>query len=166
MGKGDFVIGMAKAHPEINFIGIELSQTVLFIATKKNAKKPLPNLRFLSIDAEKLLDYFDENSLDRIYLNFSDPWPKARHAKRRLTYRDKLNIYKKILKPGGAIHFKTDQLPLFEFSIEELLISGYSISKITYDLHHSGFQGNIMTEYERRFTNLGDPINRLEAYYG
>jgi tRNA (guanine-N7-)-methyltransferase len=166
MGKGDFLLAMAAAHPRINFVGIEKAATVLFIAARKNMGRPLANLRFLLADAGDLEQYFGESQADRIYLNFSDPWPKKRHSARRLTHRDKLAIYRRILKPGGQIHFKTDQEALFDFSLEELVKAGWSLGKITRDLRHSGFADNVLTEYERRFLRLGQPIYRLEAWNG
>ncbi|HCP14414.1 MAG TPA: tRNA (guanosine(46)-N7)-methyltransferase TrmB [Peptococcaceae bacterium] len=166
MGKGDFIIGMAQKHPEFNFIGVERVPEVQYVAAQKNLKEPLPNLRFLSLDAVELELFFQPGEVDRIYLNFSDPWPKKRHAKRRLTYVDMLKIYQKILKPGGQIHFKTDGEPFFEFSLEQFREAGMSFGKISRDLHHSGFEDNVMTEYEKRFSELGLPIYRCEVWNG
>jgi tRNA (guanine-N7-)-methyltransferase len=166
MGKGDFLMTMAARYPQINFVGVERAATVLYIAVKKNLPRPLANLRFLLAEAGNLERYFGPSQVDRIYLNFSDPWPKTRHNSRRLTHKTKLDIYSRILKPGGELHFKTDQEGLFAFSLEELLKAGWSVGKITEDLQHSGFEGNVITEYERRFLRLGQPIYRLEAWNG
>lgn len=166
MGKGDFIIGMARMHPDINFIGVERVASVQVIAAQKNQTDPLPNLRFLSLDAAQLELFFRPGEVERIYLNFSDPWPKKRHAKRRLTYVEMLEIYKKILKPGGQIHFKTDGEAFFEFSLTQFREAGMSFGKISRDLHHSGFEGNVMTEYEKRFSEMGLPIFRCEVWNG
>lgn len=166
MGKGDFILAMAARYPEINFIGVERNMTIQYIAAKKNAAAPLPNLRFLPLDAQGLDLYFRPGEVQRIYLNFSDPWPKSRHARRRLTHVDMLRIYQKVLAPAGEIHFKTDGKPLFEFSLTQFLEAGMSIGKITRDLHNSGIEENIMTEYERRFAALGEPICRCEVWNG
>ncbi len=166
MGKGDFLMGMAARHTGINFVGIERIPTILYIAVRKNQQRPLSNLRFLPVDAKELEQYFGESQVERIYLNFSDPWPKLRHKDRRLTHKSKLDIYSRILKPGGQIHFKTDQEKLFDFSVDEFVKAGWSLSKISRDLHNSGFEGNVATEYERRFLQLEQPIYRLEAWNG
>ncbi|ONI38106.1 tRNA (guanosine(46)-N7)-methyltransferase TrmB [Candidatus Epulonipiscium fishelsonii] len=164
-GKGDFALEMVKAYPNINFIAIEKFETVLYKACKKaNAENGIPqNLRFLNIDVESCIDIFGSHELSRIYLNFSDPWPKNKYAKRRLTYRKFLDKYKSILKPSGEIHFKTDNKQLFAFSIEEFSYSKWLIKNVSLDLHNSNFKNNIITEYERKFSELGYTINRLEA---
>jgi tRNA (guanine-N7-)-methyltransferase len=166
MGKGDFILGMARKNPQINFIGVERVAEVQYIAAMKNQQEPLPNLRFLSLDATQLELFFQPGEVEQIYLNFSDPWPKKRHARRRLTYLTMLRIYQRVLKPLGAIHLKTDSEALFDFSLEQFYEAGLSIGRITRDLHHSGFEGNVMTEYEKRFVGLGQPIFRCEAYNG
>lgn len=165
-GKGDFIVGTAKNEPDVNFLAVEKVGDVLVMAAEKVKNAELTNVRVCCIDATELSEIFPEGSIDRIYLNFSDPWPKARHAKRRLTYKTFLEIYKKILKPDGAIFFKTDNRPLFDFSLEEMKEFGMRLEKVTYDLHNSEYmEGNVMTEYERRFSGMGVPINRVEAFF-
>jgi len=166
MGKGDFILAMAGKYPEFNFIGVEKVPEVQYIAAKKNKAKPLPNLRYLSMDAVDLEKYFQAGEVDRIYLNFSDPWPKKRHARRRLTHIQMLKISQRVLKPRGALPFKTDGEAFFDFSLEQFCLAGLSIGKITRDLHNSGFTDNVMTEYEKRFVGLGQPIYRCEVYNG
>ena len=164
MGKGDFLIAMAAKYPRIDFVGIEKGLTVMYIAARKNRVNPLPNLRFLPADAKELDFYFDAEQLERIYLNFSDPWPKKRHESRRLTAVDKLRLYHRLLKPGGQIQMKTDQEDFLQFTLRSLIREGWSVGKITRDLHRSGYEGNVVTEYERRFLRIGQPIYRLEAW--
>jgi len=158
------LLAMASKHPEICFVGVEKALTVMFIAARKNQDKPLPNLLYLPLDAEELDLYFDPGQVERIYLNFSDPWPKKRHEARRLTSGGMLKIYRRILAPGGGLHLKTDQESFFGYSLDKLVRDGWSVGKITGDLHHSGYEGNVVTEYERRFLGLGTPICRLEAW--
>ena len=166
MGKGQFIHQLAGENPDINYIGIEKFSSVLFRALKKREETDLDNLLFLRIDAEIIDEIFDINEVDRIYLNFSDPWPKDRHAKRRLTSPDFLNRYNNILSPAGEIMFKTDNRPLFDYSVETIsATTPWKLKDVTYDLHHSEFlEGNIMTEYESRFVSLGYPIHRLVAF--
>lgn len=166
MGKGQFIHQLAGENPDINYIGIEKFSSVLFRALKKREETDLDNLLFLRIDAEIIDEIFDTNEVDRIYLNFSDPWPKDRHAKRRLTSPDFLNRYNNILSPAGEIMFKTDNRPLFDYSVETISATKpWKLKDVTYDLHHSEFlEGNIMTEYESRFVSLGYPIHRLVAF--
>lgn len=165
-GKGDFITGTAKKEPNVNFLAVERVSDVLVTAAEKVKKSELKNVRVCCIDAKELAEIFGEGSIDRIYLNFSDPWSKSRHEKRRLTYRSFLEIYKKILKPGGAVYFKTDNRGLFDFSVEEFKEFGLKLDKLTYDLHNSEyFESNVMTEYEKRFSSMGVPINRVEAYF-
>lgn len=165
-GKGDFITGTAKKEPNVNFLAVERVSDVLVTAAEKVKNSELKNVRVCCIDAKELAEIFGEGSIDRIYLNFSDPWPKSRHEKRRLTYRSFLEIYKKILKPGGAVYFKTDNRGLFDFSVEEFKEFGLKLDKLTYDLHNSEyFESNVMTEYEKRFSSMGVPINRVEAYF-
>ncbi len=165
-GKGDFIVGTAEKNPDINFLAIERVFDVLVMAAEKIKEKGLNNVKVCCCDAKELTELFDAKSIDRIYLNFSDPWPKSRHEKRRLTYKSFLEIYKTILKDGGEIHFKTDNRPLFDFSVEELKENGWELNALTYDLHNSEYMtDNVMTEYERRFSGLGFPINRVEAKY-
>ena len=169
MGKGQFIIAMAKEHPEINYIGIELYDSVLLRAIQKYESmedKP-ENLRFLCMNANELPEVFALGEIDRIYLNFSDPWPKDRHAKRRLTSRQFLERYEKILRAGDLVEFKTDNVGLFDFSLEEIKEHGWILDAYTYDLHHTPdlCEGNIMTEYEQKFSSMGNPICKLIAHY-
>jgi tRNA (guanine-N7-)-methyltransferase len=164
MGKGDFLMALAANCPDTEFIGVEKALTIMHIAAEKNQADPLPNLHFLPVDAKKLVVYFGLGQVERIYLNFSDPWPKKRHIARRLTAKHMLEVYRRLLKPGGQIHLKTDQESFFVFSLRELVREGWSVGKITSDLYRSGFEGNVVTEYEQRFTSLGQPIYRLEAW--
>ena len=163
MGKGRFIMDLAAAHPEINYIGIERYTSVLFRAIQKMELNPLPNLRFLCIDAATLPEVFAKDEVSRIYLNFSDPWPKARHAKRRLTSREFLARYDQILVPDGKVEFKTDNKELFEFSLEEVEEAGWNLEASTFDLHHNEemVQGNVMTEYEEKFSSMGNPICKM-----
>ena len=165
MGKGQFIMSLAKEHPDINYIGIERYTSVLLRALQKMELEPLDNLKFLCIDAATLPDIFAAGEVDKIYLNFSDPWPKDRHAKRRLTSRTFLERYNAILAPEGHIEFKTDNRKLFDFSLEEIPQAGWKINAYTFDLHHddSMNQGNIMTEYEEKFSSMGNPICKLIA---
>ena len=162
LGKGRFIMDMAKAHPEINYIGIEKYSSVLLRAVQKmeQEKSGLENIRFIRMDAETIAEVFGEGEVDRIYLNFSDPWPKDRHAKRRLPSGEFLARYDKILKKDGRLEFKTDNRELFQFALEELEPAGWQAEKITYDLHREAemMKGNIMTEYEEKFSSLGNPI--------
>ena len=162
-GKGKFIHELAGLNPDINYIGIEMYSSVLYRALELREKTEINNLYFLRFDAKYLTDIFDVHEIDRIYLNFSDPWPKDRHAKRRLTSPNFLEIYDKILSPNGYIQFKTDNRPLFDFSVESTEQSDkWHIDELTYDLHHSEFlEGNIMTEYESRFVKEGKPICRF-----
>ncbi len=165
-GKGDFIVGTAAKEPNVNFLAVERVSDVLVTAAEKVKESGLTNVRVCCVDAKELAEIFPEGSIDRIYLNFSDPWPKSRHEKRRLTYRTFLAIYKKILKADGAIYFKTDNRPLFDFSLEEFREFGMKTEKVTFDLHNSEYmEGNVMTEYEKRFSSMGVPINRVEAKF-
>lgn len=166
MGKGQFIMGMANAHPDINYLGIEKYTSVLLRATQKMEEEPVENLKFLCFNAENITEIFAKGEVDRIYLNFSDPWPKDRHAKRRLTSSNFLERYHQILTPDGHIEFKTDNRGLFDFSVEEIQQSDlWKINAITYDLHHDSHmnQGNILTEYEEKFSSKGNPIYKLIA---
>lgn len=166
MGKGQFIHNLAADNPNINYIGIEKYSSVLYRALEKRAETELENLFFLRIDAEILPDIFIKGEVTRIYLNFSDPWPKDRHAKRRLTSPVFLNIYDKILSADGCVIFKTDNRPLFDYSVQSITgTSPWKCHHVTYDLHKSEFvEGNVMTEYECRFVELGLPIHRLVAF--
>ena len=161
-GKGNFIIENAKTYPNINFIGIEMYDTVLMYAVNK-APENLDNLRFIRMDARLIEDVFDKE-IDLIYLNFSDPWPKNRNAKRRLTHERFLSRYDNIFKNKKTIFMKTDNLHLFEFSIESLSEYGYKIKNVSLDLVNSDIKDDIMIEYEKKFTEKGIRINRLEAY--
>ncbi len=160
MGKGQFIHALAKLHPEINYVGIEKYSSVLLRAIQKMEEEELPNLKFVRMDAEDILKVFDPGEVDRIYLNFSDPWPKDRHAKRRLPSEAFLRRYDVILKKDGQLEFKTDNRPLFDFAVEELEPAGWKAEVITYDLHADEklMEGNIMTEYEEKFSSMGNPI--------
>ena len=160
MGKGKFLHTLAKSNPDINYIGIEKYSSVLLRAIQKMEEDELPNLRFIRMDAEDIEEVFGEGEVDRIYLNFSDPWPKDRHAKRRLPSGQFLARYDKILKKDGVIEFKTDNRPLFDFAVEELKEAGWKADVVTYDLHADEklMEGNIMTEYEEKFSGMGNPI--------
>ena len=162
MGKGQFIYAMAQKHPEINFVGIEKYSSVLLRAIQKMEEEPLDNLIFIRMDAEDITEVFEEGEVDRIYLNFSDPWPKDRHAKRRLESRQFLERYKQILKDDGFIEFKTDNNDLFDFALEEVDAAGWKMIAFTRDLHADEKlnEGNIMTEYEAKFSAMGNPINK------
>lgn len=160
MGKGRFIYTLAALNPDINYIGIEKYSSVLLRALQKMEEKPLPNLLFIRMDAEEIEEVFAQEEIDRIYLNFSDPWPKDRHAKRRLPSREFLSRYDKFLKKDGVLEFKTDNRQLFDFALEELSFAGWQATEVTFDLHHDEkmMEGNIMTEYEERFSAAGNPI--------
>lgn len=165
-GKGQFITGMAKANPEINYIGIELFDSVIVIAAKKAVDAGQPsNLRLLNVNGDKLEEYFAKGDVSRVYLNFSDPWPKTRHAKRRLTHANFLGLYENVLIDEGEIHFKTDNRGLFEFSLMSLTDYGMQLKLVSLDLHNDDVEDNIMTEYEEKFSSKGQPIYRLEAKY-
>lgn len=160
MGKGQFIMQLAANNPDINYIGIEKYSSVLLRAIQKMEENELPNLRFIRMDAEDIEDVFEENEIDKIYLNFSDPWPKDRHAKRRLPSRQFLDRYRHIMKAEGTLEFKTDNRDLFDFAVEETEPAAWEILKCTYDLHNDEEMviGNIMTEYEEKFSSIGNPI--------
>ena len=165
MGKGQFIIEMARRNPEVNYIGIEKYSSVLVRAVEKLEDFEQDNLRLIRMDAENIEEVFDKDEVDRIYLNFSDPWPKDRHAKRRLTSTRFLERYDNILTPEGRVMFKTDNKDLFDFSLEQVEEAGWILENHTYDLHHSEYnEGNVMTEYEEKFSAKGNPICRLVAY--
>ena len=164
MGKGQFILTLAEQNPDINYIGIEKYSSVLVRAIEKQEEKNLPNLFFIRMEAENIADVFEKGEVSRIYLNFSDPWPKDRHAKRRLTSLQFLERYEQILIPEGHVIFKTDNVDLFEFSLEQqALASQYTMLNHTFDLHNSEYvDGTVMTEYEERFVAKGNPICRME----
>ena len=161
-GKGKFTVETAKAEPDILIIALEKVPDAMVMAMEYAIREDLHNVYFIDADAEILMDLFEDGEVDRIYLNFCDPWPRNKSAKHRLTYRTFLEKYRVILKEGGEIHFKTDNLPLFDFSLEEFVRCGLDIKHVTNDLHRDGIVG-IMTGYEEKFHALGTPINRCEC---
>lgn len=165
-GKGQFVLGMAQQNPEINYIGIELFDSVIVCALEKieAANKP-SNLRLLKVNGEDLEKFFAKNDVDRVYLNFSDPWPKSRHAKRRLTHEGFLKLYETVLVDNGEIHFKTDNRGLFEYSLVSMNQYGMALNYVSLDLHVNMPEDNVMTEYEEKFSKKGQPIYRLECQF-
>lgn len=164
MGKGKFLMELAGKNPEINYIGVERYPTVLLKAVQKREELELSNICFLCVDAKRLGDIFKAGEVDKIYLNFSDPWPKDRHAKRRLTSPQFMEVYNQVLNQAGVVEFKTDNRLLFEYSLESIPKSGWKIEMQTFDLHHSEYaEGNVMTEYETKFASEGKPICKLIA---
>ena len=164
-GKGDFIRQMAERSPEVNFIGIEKQQDVLIAAAQKVREKELKNVRLLVFDIAQLENIFAPGEVTRFFVNFCDPWPKARHAKRRLTHRSFLLRYKALLAPGGSLFFKTDNRALFDFSLEEFRELGLLLQNVSYDLHADMPVDNVMTEYERKFSGKGEKINRCEVTF-
>lgn len=165
MGKGKFITELAKQHPEINYIGVEKYSSVLVRALEKRDALALENLIFVRMDAESVDEFFADGEIDKIYLNFSDPWPKDRHAKRRLTSISHLARYDKVLTENGDLEFKTDNRPLFDFSLEQLEEAGWIKDEVNFDLHKNGpAENNVMTEYEEKFYQLGNPICKLRAH--
>ena len=160
MGKGRFICELAANNPDINYVGIEKYSSVLLRAIQKQEELEFPNLKFIRMEAEEIADVFGKDEVDKIYLNFSDPWPKDRHAKRRLPSGQFLKRYDSFLKKDGVIEFKTDNRDLFDFAVAEAKEAGWNIDSITYDLHNDPVmnEGNIMTEYEERFSSKGNPI--------
>ena len=165
MGKGRFITQLALENPDINYVGIEKYSSVLIRAIEKCQDIEVPNLRFIRMEAEYICDVFNKEEVDRIYLNFSDPWPKARHAKRRLTSKQFFERYDKILAFDGVVEFKTDNRELFDFSLEQVELAGWVLLAKTYDLHNDPTlsRGNVMTEYEEKFSGQGHPIHKLIA---
>lgn len=168
MGKGQFLLTLAKQNPEINYIGIERYSSVLLRALEKfdtAEYSDLKNIRFICMNAFDLPEVFELGEVAKIYLNFSDPWPKARHARRRLTSTQFFEQYDKVLAQDGVVEFKTDNRPLFDFSLEQVEEAGWKLLAHTYDLHHdeSMNAGNVMTEYEEKFSSMGNPIHKLMA---
>jgi len=164
-GKGKFISEMAERHPEINFVGIESQQDVLYYVAQKVREKQLTNVRLLVFDVNHLLEIFAPNEVNRLYINFCDPWPKERHAKRRLTHGTFLAKYAIVLADGGEIFFKTDNRILFDFSLEQFAEKNLIIHKVTFDLHESDYSDNVMTEYETKFSAMGTKINRCEIKF-
>lgn len=163
-GKGQFIAELASRTPEINYIAVEVNRNVICDACKKALEADLKNVIFMHCGAEVLPKYIKEGSIERLYLNFSCPFPKNAYENRRLTNVRFLNIYDLILSSGAEIHQKTDNMHFFEYSLEQYSIAGYKIKNLSLDLHKSGFEGNIITEYEQRFSSMGYPIYRVEAY--
>ena len=168
MGKGRFLMELARLHPEINYVGIEMYDSVLLRALQKReeleaAGEEFSNLVFIRVDARLLPEIFEKDEVDGIYLNFSDPWPPNRQRKRRLTWRAYLEVYDEILRQQGDLCFKTDNQRFFEWSLQEICQFGWLIQNISLDLHNSDFEGNVMTEYEEKFSAEGYRIYRLEA---
>lgn len=164
-GKGRFITGMAAQNPHINYIGIDIQLSVLSYALDKVLEADLPNVKLLLVDGSSLTNYFADGEVDLMYLNFSDPWPKKRHEKRRLTYKSFLDTYKQILPKNGEIHFKTDNRGLFEYSLASFSQYGMLLKQVWLDLHASDYEGNVMTEYEEKFSNKGQVIYRVEAQF-
>ncbi|CZT38560.1 tRNA (guanosine(46)-N7)-methyltransferase TrmB [Streptococcus agalactiae] len=164
-GKGAFITGMAEQNPDINYIGIDIQLSVLSYALDKVLDSGAKNIKLLLVDGSSLSNYFATGEVDLMYLNFSDPWPKKKHEKRRLTYKTFLDTYKDILPEQGEIHFKTDNRGLFEYSLASFSQYGMTLKQVWLDLHASDYQQNIMTEYERKFSNKGQVIYRVEARF-
>ena len=164
-GKGAFITGMAKANPNINYIGIDIQKSVLSYALDKVLATDVPNIKLLWVDGSDLTNYFADGEIDRLYLNFSDPWPKKRHEKRRLTYKSFLDTFKQILPEKGEVHFKTDNRGLFEYSLVSFSQYGMKLKGVWLDLHASDLEGNVLTEYEQKFSSKGQVIYRVEAVF-
>lgn len=164
-GKGGFICQMAKRNPDKFYIALEVSTGALITAMERCIAEEIENIRFININAVRIAELFEKGEISKIYLNFSDPWPKARHAKRRLTYRSFLELYRTILPEDGTIEFKTDNRPLFDFSLEEFAFCNMKMTDVCYDLHNSSYnENNIMTEYEKNFSEKGFTINRVVVY--
>jgi tRNA (guanine-N7-)-methyltransferase len=164
-GKGRFIAGMAKQFPEINFIGMERAKSIIVTAVEKALDTKQMNVRLINENAKDIREFFGENEVDKLYLNFSDPWPKKRHAKRRLTYHTFLEQYKSILKENGELVFKTDNRKLFEYSLVSFSTFGLVLDEVVLDLHEFGDPENVMTEYEEKFSSKGQPIYRCRARF-
>lgn len=164
-GKGQFILGMANQYPDVNFIGIELAKSIIVSAVQKVKDGEQENVRLINVDANHLTDLFGENEIEKVYLNFSDPWPKSRHAKRRLTYYTFLDQYKHILKEPGELILKTDNKGLFEYSLVSFSQFGMVLNEVLLDLHGEEDPTNIMTEYEEKFSSKGQPIYRCKTSF-
>ena len=164
-GKGDFITQIAERNPQINFVGLEVEATVVLAAARKVREKNLSNVRLFVFDVSNIAELFAAHEVDRLYINFCDPWPKKRHAKRRLTYVKFLELYRKILALDGEIFFKTDNRPLFDFSLEQFELAGMEVRDVTNDLHANEPPENIRTEYETKFSAQGVPINFCVARF-
>lgn len=162
-GRGKFITTLAKQNPDINYIAMEIKEEVLLKAVEKAAEDNLNNILFVWGDVSNILDYFDKGELDRVFVNFCDPWPKKRWAKRRLTHSNFLEMYKIILKENGELHFKTDNEKLFEFSLNEIASNNWLLKNISLDLANSDYNENVTTEYEDKFMSQGIKIFRCEA---
>ena len=167
-GKGQFIIGMAKKHPEINYIGIDLQDSVLAMAVQKAVEGELDNVQLILTDGANVDTFFEKGEVSKVYLNFSDPWPKSRHEKRRLTYKTFLKSYENILPDNSELEFKTDNRGLFEYSLVSLNNYGMKFDYVSLDLHHADdeiFERNVETEYEHKFAAKGNPIYCLHAHF-
>ncbi|WP_459127262.1 tRNA (guanosine(46)-N7)-methyltransferase TrmB [Latilactobacillus curvatus] len=165
-GKGQFITQMAQKYPDRNFIAVEIQESAIAVILQKQVELKLPNLQLLLGNGAALTTFFAENEVAGVYLNFSDPWPKTRHEKRRLTYKSFLAEYQQIMQPTGYLHFKTDNQGLFEYSLMSLNDYGMVFDDISLDLHNSELaEDNIQTEYEEKFSKRGQVIYRLEAHY-
>ncbi|KZE64623.1 tRNA (guanine-N7)-methyltransferase [Fictibacillus phosphorivorans] len=164
-GKGQFINGMGNQNPSINYLGMELYDSIIITALDRILEDEKPNVKLIRADAAHLLDYFEPGEIDRVYLNFSDPWPKKKHAKRRLTHESFLKRYETILKKPGEIHFKTDNQGLFEYSLHSMSTYGMFFNDVSLDLHKSNMEDNVMTEYEEKFSEKGYRIYRMEAQF-
>jgi|SRR5690625_695618 len=164
-GMGTFITELARRNPHINYAGIELDKNVMIRVLEKVRELELANVRLVLLDANTIKEYFSEGEVDRIYLNFSDPWPKKRHEKRRLTYSSFLDKYRQIVKPGGELHFKTDNRGLFEYSLVSLNRFGMDFHEVILDLHAAEPEDNIRTEYEEKFSAKGNLIYRIKASF-
>lgn len=164
-GMGTFITELARRNPEVNYVGIELDKNVMIRVLEKVRELKLENVRLLLLDAGKINEYFNEDEVDRVYLNFSDPWPKSRHEKRRLTFRSFLENYKSILKQGGELHFKTDNRGLFEYSLISLNQFGMDFHEVILNLHEDEPEDNIRTEYEDKFSAKGNLIYKIKASF-
>lgn len=164
-GKGQFLVGMARQYPDVNFIGIELSKSVIVTATQKVLDSKLDNVLLVNMDANHICDIFGGNEIATVYLNFSDPWPKNRHEKRRLTFHAFLEKYQSILAAAGEVVLKTDNRGLFEYSLESFSAFGMRLEEVNLDLHYLQDPANVMTEYEEKFSEKGQVIYRCRARY-
>lgn len=164
-GRGQFVTEMARANPGINYLGIELYDSVIVSALENAIEAGLPNLKLLKVNGEHSAKFFQKNDVSRVYLNFSDPWPKIRHARRRLSHENFLKLYESFLIDNGEVHFKTDNRELFEFSLISMSEYGMLLKYLSLDLHVNQPKDNIMTEYEEKFSAKGHPIYRLESQF-
>ncbi|OIJ09269.1 tRNA (guanosine(46)-N7)-methyltransferase TrmB [Anaerobacillus arseniciselenatis] len=164
-GKGQFLTGMSQLHPNINYIGIEKYDSVIITALERIQEAGMENFKLLNEDVVHLTEYFSEDEVERVYINFTDPWPKNRHEKRRLTHEGFLKMYEQVLPKNGEIHFKTDNQGLFEYSLHSFSKYGMILNNVSLDLHNSDFEGNVMTEYEEKFSSKGMRIYRCEAQF-